>query len=153
MTYTKNPDSPLPAEYEIPVQSELGVEYESIRGTYHSTNQKDGDNSEYTSLNPQSLNESTYYTTTDGSPYKREKNTKGGKAKQKSDEGGVEMYLEVRPSIPSQSSLADNSQLALTGSSGSGNKTSDIPSPDEDILDGDPLEYEYINADLGPRSK
>jgi hypothetical protein len=144
----KRLQSPIPAEYEIPTNSQ--PEYTTLKtGT---TKQE-----KYTPLNPQSLNEPTYYTSTHtGSPFKKE--SPGRKrAEEEADEGGVTMYLEVVPSVPAHSSRSSsprgNSPLGITGLASPENRhntDSEIASPD--VLDGDVVDpmYEYVNADLGP---
>ena len=114
----------------------------------------------YTALNPHSLDKPSYYTTThSGSPYKKEEaiQKKEGEEEEEEeeeekDEGGVNMYLEVVPSVPPHSSRS-SSPLELTGLVGPEkrkNSNTEIVSPD--VLDGDVVDpmYEYVNADLGP---
>ena len=111
----------------------------------------------YTSLNPQSLNEPTYYTSTHtGSPFKKE--SPGQKRVEgEVDEGGVNMYLEVVPTVPSHSSRSNsprgNSPLGLTDlASPENRKNSDTDIVSPDVLEGDTVDpmYEYVNTDLGP---
>ena len=91
-------ESPQPLEYEIPLPS-LGpdrvgnddVRYATLQGNTRG-NSEGSKNGEYTSLNPRSLDEPTYYKTHGGS-------TISAKAEE-ADEGGVNMYLEVVPSVP-----------------------------------------------------
>ena len=139
-------DSQGPREYEIPLSSS---DYATLKGT---SNNSEGtvEHGEYTSINPQSLDEPSYYSTT----------FKSGKSpKEELDQGGVQMYLEVVPPIPthkaSPGSSRGNSPVrpsALTSSLKAAAAADDnIDSPDVDVLEGDSIEmYEYVNADLGP---
>lgn len=148
MKSKKRLQSPIPAEYEIPT---------GAQPTYTTLKADTNETEKYTPLNPKSLNEPTYYTSTHtGSPFKKDspaqKRTEG-----EVDEGGVTMYLEVVPAVPSHSSRSSsprgNSPLGLTGLTSPENRdNSDTEIVSPDVLDGDTVDpmYEYVNADLGP---
>jgi hypothetical protein len=126
-------NSPVPKEYEIPLSS---ATYATLKG--HTKNHE-----EYTSINPQSLDEPSYYSTT-------------FKGKLSPDEGGVQTYLEVIPPIPthraSPGSPRGNSPIRPSGlPTLTQAKEDNVDSPDVDVLEGDSIEmYDYVNADLGP---
>lgn len=150
--------SPVPQEYEIPVVVESSGAYATLR----TNNEESGTNGEYTTLNPHSLDEPNYYTTTlphSGSPLR---NARKEEAKGETDVGGVNMYLEVLPTdgkSPSprggnsprggSATPRGGSPVALTGLKSATEEPNDLPSPD--ILDGDLVDpYDYVNTDLGP---
>jgi hypothetical protein len=133
-------NSPAPKEYEIPV---LSATYATLKG--HVNESGDTKNhGEYTTIDPQSLDEPSYYSTT-------------FKGKPSPDEGGVHTYLEVRPPIPthrasSPGSSRGNSPIRPSGlATLTQAKEDNVESPDVDVLEGDSIEmYDYVNADLGP---
>ena len=126
-------NSPVPKEYEIPLSS---ATYATLKG--HTKNHE-----EYTSINPQYLDEPSYYSTT-------------FKGKLSPDEGGVQTYLEVIPPIPthraSPGAPRGNSPIRPSGlPTLTQAKKDNVDSPDVDVLEGDSIEmYDYVNADLGP---
>ena len=134
--------SPVPKEYEIPVPLNT---YATLQGHSSGSNSGGAKNGEYTSINPHSLDEPCYYTTTH----------KGSKGKEV-DEGGVHTYLEVIPPIPGHRASPTTSRsgsplrpTTLATSAAPKKETDVLTSPD--VLDGDSIEmYDYINADLGP---
>lgn len=146
----KKSSSPVPEEYEIPINSISSAAYETLQRT---DNEGRDTNEEYAKLNPSSLDEPSYYTTThSSSPFKnaRKEDTEG------EDVGGVNMYLEVLPSDKNSPSPRGESStsprgglpLALTNSKST---PEDLSSPD--ILDGDLVDpYDYVNTDLGPQA-
>ena len=151
--------SPMPVEYEIPLSAGQST---------------DGRN-EYTSLNPHSLDEPSYYTSThttfDNSKKPGEQTGKEGE-----DVGGVNMYLEVVPSLSAHGSHSGSprggsplrgtprgqspvggsprgrSPLELIGLADTREKSEESTELSPDVLDGDVVDpsYEYVNTDLGP---
>ena len=143
--------------------------YETLQGNYRASNER-SQNGEYTSINPHSLDEPSYYTSArSSSPLKNDKE-EGRDA----DEGGVQMYLEVlhhtphsttpshtpRSTTPSHTPRSTTpshtprptTPVELSGlSENKGNAAdNDVLSPD--VLEGDTVDvYEYVNADLGPQ--
>ena len=137
---SKGPDSPVPQEYEVPLESNTYATLQTHnRGPTNAKN-----NGEYTQIDPQSLDEPSYYKATHA--------VLVGAV----DEGGVQTYLEVVPSVPTHRSSPGSSRggspirpTALGTSAGGTKEPEDVASPD--VLDGDSIEmYEYVNAGLGP---
>ena len=146
--------SPIPEEYEIPVRLNSSGAYATVKPTDNEGGETGGG---YTTLNPHSLDEPSYYTSThSGSPFK---NVRKEKEEGEADVGGVNMYLEVLPT-GNKSPSAQGGSLsrggsptpqALTGVKSAPEGVNDLPSPD--VLDGDPVDpYDYVNADLGPQA-
>lgn len=151
--------SPVPEEYEIPVGLESSGAYATLKRTDNKESRTDGG---YTTLNPRSLDEPSYYTMThSGSPFR---NVRKEEEEGETDVGGVNMYLEVLPTgNKSPSPQGGNSSrggsptprggspVALTGLKSAPEGENDLPSPD--ILDGDLVDpYDYVNTDLGPQA-
>lgn len=139
--------SPVPKEYEIPLSSAVSsVTYATLKGhTAGGDSEAGKNNGEYTALDPQSLEEPSYYSTTHKT-----------KLTEELDEGGVRTYLEVVPPIPAHraslgSSRANSPSRPSDLATSTSAKAEDVASPDVDVLEGDSIEmYEYVNADLGP---
>ena len=109
----------------------------------------------YTSLDPNSLNEQTYYSSASPvlSRLKKEElaaSSVGDVANQ--DEGGVDFYLEVLPSAPSQSSreASPNPITSPTSISSHSDKAGGDKSHSERFDPNTGEIYEYVNTDLGP---
>lgn len=146
--------SPEPVEYEIPLSSvghsspaNQEPKYTTLQGTHRETKEL---GAEYTSINPQSLDEPSYYKAAHGG---RSLFRDSLSKEMEADEGGVNPYLEVVPSVPAHAgSSRGSSPMRLTGLANSREDIKngkDITSPD--VLDGESVDvYDYVNADLGP---
>lgn len=116
---------------------------------------ENGHGSVYTSLDPDTFNEKTYYSS--ASPVlshlrKEEIAASSVKGKANQDEGGVDLYLEVLPSAPSQSSR-EASPNPITSPTSITNQSDEAGGGQSPPANFDPNTgeiYEYVNTDLGP---